>query len=287
MKSSPVRLVLALLAVAGGAPFTATTARAQATAADAGTCVRARRLWSDDFETGDHSRWTSNAYVSVLNRGGCHHSGFSSDRVHGGVRAHVTQVACPQGQNHRVYGGLQFSGDQVIPRFTNTGGGIDAPHGIVVTFWSWLDAAGFGNGRWMSLFTTNNRCDHSDRVVTFGLEDATNRNTPAHVISTGGTLQYAAARAAFPMRAWTRTTVYLNYYTGQLHVWQDGVSQMHGTFRRNSTQICQMHWGLYASGNNPAITLFEDDMSVWKLEQPLAGFDAEPLLGQTMPVCQE
>lgn len=248
-------------------------------------CVQAQQLWFDDFETGDLSRWTSNSYVSVQHRGGCHASGFSTDRVNGGTHSHIASIGCRGADKHRVYGGLQFGGDTVLPRFTNTGTGIDAPHGIVVTFSSWLDAPGFGNGRWMSLFTTNNSCNHSDRVVTFGLEDATNQLTPAHVLATGGSLTYAPERSAFPLRQWVRTTVYVNYYTGELHVWQDGVSQMHGTFRRSTNQICQLHWGLYASAVNTAITLFEDDMSVWKLQQPLADYDHEPWLGETQPVC--
>ena len=70
--------------------------------------------------------------------------------------------------------------------------------------------------------------------------------------------------------------MYLNYHSGVLHVWQNGVSQVHGTFRRNSNQICQFHWGLYANGANTSITLFEDDFSVWKLDQTLTSFDAEP-----------
>jgi hypothetical protein len=287
MKYPKARFVLAFAIVLEWAALAGGAAHAQeAEEAPAPQCVQAKQLWSDDFETGDLSHWTSNSYVSTLHRGGCHRSDFSTDRINGGDRAHVTSIGCAARANHRVYGGLQFSGDEVLPRFTNTGTGIDAPNGIVVTFWSWLDAPGFGNGRWMSLFTTNNQCNYSDRVVTFGLEDETNRITPAHVIQTGGTVEDMPERGAFPMRQWTRTSVYLNYHKGEFHVWQDGVSQMHGTFRRNSKQICQFHWGLYANGANNAITLFEDDMSVWKLEEPLASFDQEPWLGETLEVCE-
>jgi hypothetical protein len=284
MHTLPIRFALALSAACCSFVLPAVAVQAQSSE-DGDACLRARQLWFDDFETGDHTRWTSNSYVSALNKSGCSHSGFGTDIVNGGEQAHVTSIACRAGSNHRVYGGLQFSGDEVVPRFTNTGTGIDAPHGIVVTFSSWLDAPGFGDGRWMSLFTANNSCDHSDRVVTFGLEDATNQTTPAHVLQTGGTLEYDSERAPFPLRQWTRTTIYLNYHDGEFHVWQDGVSQMHGTFRRSSKQICQLHWGLYASGNNHAIKLVEDDMSVWKLEQPLEDFVNEPWLGEAVNVC--
>jgi hypothetical protein len=286
MKSWKFRYVLVLASVLGCALFAGSAAQAQEATAEPAQCMRAKQLWSEDFETGDYSHWTSSRYTSTLHRGGCFQSGFNTDRVNGGSRSHLSSIGCAAPSNHRLYGGLQFSGDQVVPRFTNTGTGIDAPHGIVVTFSSWIDSPGFGNGRWLSLFTTNNRCDYTDRVVTFGLEDDTNRTTPAHVLSTGGTVQDLPGRTALPLRQWVRTTVYLNYHAGEFRVWQDGVPQIHGTFRRNSNQICQMHWGLYASPRSNAITLFEDDMSVWKLEEPLASFDQEPLFGESLHACE-
>jgi hypothetical protein len=250
-----------------------------------GTCTRARRLWFDDFESGTYARWTSGSYVSAQNGGGCYSSGISTERARTGTRSQRSSIACTQTNNHRIYGGMQFSGDTPLTRFTNTGTGIDAPNGIVVTYWSWLDSPAFGSGRWMSMVTANNSCDWSDRVVTVGLEDSSNRLTPAHITNTGGTLTYASTRAALPMRQWVRTTVYLNYHTGVMHLWQNGVKQLQATFRRNTRQICHFHWGLYASGANSSITLFEDDFSLWKLDQPVTDFAAEPWLGQTQSVC--
>jgi hypothetical protein len=237
------------------------------------------------METGTYARWTSGGYVSSQNGGGCFTSAFSTERAHSGTRSHRTSIACTQANNHRIYGGMQFNGDTPLTRYTNTGSGIDAPNGIVITFYSWLDSPAFGNGRWMSLFTSNNSCDWSDMVVTVGLEDASNRLTPAHIWSTGGTVTDAPTRAAFPMRTWVRTTVYLNYHSGALHLWQDGQKQLEATFTRNSRQICQFHWGLYANGANTSITLFEDDFSIWKLDEPLTDLGSEPRLGETVAVC--
>ena len=180
---------------------------------------------------------------------------------------------------------MQFSGDTPLARYTNTGTGIDAPNGIVITYFTWLDAPGFGDGKWFSFLTSNNSCNWSDTVVTYGLEDSSNRVNPAHITNTGGTLTYAATRSAYPMRQWVRHTLYLNYHTGVMDLWMNGQKQWHATVRRSSQQICQFHWGLYASGANSSITLFEDDFSLWKLDQPLPSVDAEPWLGQAQPVC--
>jgi hypothetical protein len=46
----------------------------------------------------------------------------------------------------------------------------------------------FQSGRWFSFWTVNNDCAWNDDVITLGLEDTTNRLTPAHIISTGGTV---------------------------------------------------------------------------------------------------
>ncbi len=285
----PVQTVAGSTAIAAPTPAPApappTTSTPTPAPTTSGTCVRARRLWSDDFETGTYARWTSGNYVSSQNGGGCYQSGFSTARAHGGTRSHHTSISCAQSSNHRIYGGVQFSGDTPLSRYTNTGTGIDAPDGIVITYFTWLDAPGFGSGKWFSFLTSNNSCSWSDTVVTYGLEDSGNRINPAHITNTGGTLTYAGTRSAYPMRQWVRQTLYLNYHSGVMHMWQNGQKQWQATFRRPTKQICQFHWGLYASGANTSISLFEDDFSIWKLDQPLASFDVEPWLGQTRSVC--
>ena len=92
-------------------------------------------------------------------------------------------------------------------------------------------------------------------------------------------------RGRGPEIAGTRITVYVNYYSGVMHVWQDGVSQQHVTFHRDLHTICQWHWGLYASGNNDDIVLFEDDQSLWKLNQAWTNWDKEPYFDHGVAVC--
>jgi hypothetical protein len=248
--------------------------------------LRARRLWFEDFETGTYERWTGQTYGGGWGDA-CESNGFDTTNPHAGVRSHRSEIVCASSDSvHRGYGGIQFAGDSVLPGFTNSGVGLDAPDGVVNTFWSYLDVPyDFGGGRWMSLWTVNSACDYSERVVTLGFEDASRRITPAHVWDTGGRVEWSPGAPAFPLRRWTRVTVYVNYHRGELHVWQDGVSVVHATFSRPSTDLCQWHWGAYSSGDNTDLVLFEDDMSLWKLEEPLTDFSREPWLERATPPC--
>lgn len=251
-------------------------------------CLRATQLWSEDFETGDHRRWTSRSYSEDWGDE-CQSTAISTARAHSGRHSQRSEIVCesrsPEGV-HRGYGGLQLSGAQVLPQHTNSGTGLDAPHGIVTTFWTWLDAGyAFEDGRWVSLFTINPSCDYTDRVVTLGLDQRDGVLRAAHYWPEA-TQTIERGAPPMPMRQWVRVTVYLNLYTGDMHVWQDGRSVLHveGIHRRMTT-MCQWHWGLYASADNTDVVLFEDDMSVWKLDQAWTDWSREPWLGETQAVC--
>jgi hypothetical protein len=62
-----------------------------------------------------------------------------------------------------------------------------------------------------------------------------------------------------------------------MYVWQNGTKISDVTFVRASTRICQWHWGAYASGDNDNVVLYEDDNSIWKLQQAWTDFAREPL----------
>ena len=251
-------------------------------------CVNATRLWYDDFETGDYSRWTGRSYNNEWGNG-CQNNGISTEQAHSGTRSSRSEIVCRSHEDvHRGYGGVQFNGDSPLDYYTNVGNGTEAPNGIVNTFWLWLDTPyDFGGGRWMSLWTSNGDCGWAERVITLGLEDASRRITPAHIVDSGGTVTFSPGAPSLPLRTWARVTVYINYHTGVMHVWQDGASVLHATFSRPSTDICQWHWGAYASGNNDDIVLFEDDKSLWKLEEEWTDFSREPWLeGTATPACR-
>ncbi len=249
-------------------------------------CFDATRLWFEDFETGNYDRWTSSTYGNDWNSGFCHANGFSENYAVSPTHSHRSEITCVSDQSHRGYGGLQFDGDTRVPAYTNQGSGIEAPHGVVNTYWSWLAAPyAFENGKWFSFWTVNNDCGWNDTVITLGLEDASNVLTPAHIVNTGGTVNFVNNPPAFPMQTWARTTIYINFHDGSLHIWQDGTKLLDGTFSRSDTDICQWHWGAYANKDNDDVVLYEDDLSIWKLNEPWADFAVEPYFGVAVPVC--
>jgi hypothetical protein len=248
-------------------------------------CVRAKLLWSEDFETGNYMRWTSNTYDGNWGNQ-CQSNGFSTLHAVSGTRSHRSEVVCTHTESHRGYGGLQFAGDDVVSAYTNTGTGTDAPFGIINTFYNWIDTPTvFQSGKWFSNWTVNSDCGWADEVMTIGLEDPSNRLAAAHYQAGGGTRVFLPGAPGFPLGRWVRITVYINYADGTMHIWQDGVEISHITFVRTKKVICQWHWGLYASGDNDNIVLFEDDNSIWKLEEAWTNFKVEPWLGNSVPVC--
>jgi hypothetical protein len=253
---------------------------------DAATsCVKAKLLWSEDFETGDYSRWTSQTYDGNWGND-CQSNGFSTVHALSGTHSHRSEIVCAYTESHRGYGGLQFAGDAVVSKYTNTGVGTDAPYGVINTFHSWLDTPTvFQNGKWFSPWTVNDDCGWADEVMTLGLEDPTNKLAAAHYQAGGGTRVFAPNAPAFPTGRWVRVTVYVNYYDGTMHYWQDGAEVAHVTFVRPKKTICQWHWGMYASADNDNIVLFEDDNSIWKLDEAWTDFKKEPWLGGSVQVC--
>ena len=87
------------------------------------------------------------------------------------------------------------------------------------------------------------------------------------------------------MGTWVRTTIYINYHSGVIHIWQDGAKLLEGTFTRGDTDICQWHWGAYANQANDDVVLYEDDNSIWKLNEPWPDFSQEPYFDVDVPVC--
>ena len=107
-----------------------------------------------------------------------------------------------------------------------------------------------------------------------------------HIVNTGGTVDFVDDPPLFPMRTWVRTTIYVNYHEGEMHIWQDGRELLHATFSRGDTDICQWHWGAYASGDNTDVVLFEDDNAIWKLDEPWTDFSVEPYFGVSVSACE-
>jgi len=280
----------------GGAPATGgsssggTASGGSNGGSSSGRCYKATRLWFEDFELGDYSRWTSKTYDRNWGNE-CQDNGISTENPHTGQRSQRNEITCPytrEGNVHRGYGGLQFNGDQVVPAYTNTGTGINARYGVVNTFHSYLDSdTRFENGTWLSLWTVNSACDWSHTVLTLGIEDSSNRLAAAHYQEGGGRREFLPGAPSFPRRKWVRVTIYVNYHDQEMHVWQDGKEVSHVTFNRPSNTICQWHWGLYASGDNDDIVLYEDDNSIWKLNERWTDFSVEPWFDGGVEACDD
>jgi hypothetical protein len=256
---------------------------------DPGDCVDATRLWFEDFESGNYQRWTSNTYGGDWGDG-CQSTALSAETAVSPGNSERSEVTCAYAADtvHRGYGGLQFAGDQRAPAYTNQGVGIDAPDGVVNTMWVRLDSPTvFEGGKWLSLWTVNGSCDWEapDDVLTLGLEDASGRLAAAHYQSGGGARTFEPGAPGMPRGEWVRITVYVNFHSGEMHVWQNGQSIEHVTFTRPVQTICHWHWGLYASSNNDDIVLFEDDNSIWKLHEPWDDFSVEPYFDGSVTTC--
>ena len=124
-----------------------------------------------------------------------------------------------------------------------------------------------------------------ERVITLGLDQPDGILRAAHYWPEG-TMEIAPSAPSFPLGRWARVTVLLDLHAGAMHVWQDGavVEHVRGIARATRT-MCQWHWGLYASGDNTDVVLYEDDVVVWRLDEPWADAAREPWLGGAIAVC--
>lgn len=234
-------------------------------------CVSATQVWFEDFELLNYSRWTD-GYASDNS---CDTVGFNGSQYVSPTHSHRSVITCATADSHRGYGGLRFLGDTALPSFgIPSTGGINAPNGVVVTFNSRLTSPyTFNSSQWVSFMTITSDCSNNwNNVLTLNIDDSSMRLKPVHI--TGGA--YAPNAPSFPLNQWVRVTVYVNFYTGQMHVWQNGVKVCNATFSQPGNTMCQWHFGLYASGPNHDLTLYEDDIKIVKLNAPLTNFNAEP-----------
>jgi hypothetical protein len=244
-----------------------------------GGAVTGAALWCENFDLANYSRWSMPYYPTT----GCESNGFTSELAFSPAQSHKSRVLCSTADSHRGYGVLRFQGDSVLPAIVPSTGGIDAPNGVVVTMWKWLDAPyTFDSTRWLSLFTATHDCSNNwVQTLSVNIDDSSMRLKPVRVDG----VQYAPNAPAMPLRQWVRITMYLNFHTGDLHIWQNGTKVCQAWFTRPSTRVCQFHFGLYASGPNSNVTLYEDNYSIVKLSQPMTNFALEPRFPGLITAC--
>ncbi|HWB19111.1 MAG TPA: hypothetical protein VG711_02340 [Phycisphaerales bacterium] len=240
-------------------------------------CVSVTPLWCEDWNLNNYSRWSDDYDHNVT----CAPNGFASDKFITPGLSHKSRVTCATSDSHRGYGGLRFQGNAIIPVQQSSTGGTNAPNGVLVTFYSWLSTSyTFNTSKWISFMTVTDDCSNNwNNVITLNIDDSSMRVKPVHVTS----VSYASGAPAMPLSQWVRTKVYINYNTGAMHVWQNGRKICSATFTRDVHTMCQWHFGLYASGPNDNITLYEEDLSIVKLNQPLTNFTDEPWFDTPLP----
>jgi hypothetical protein len=257
------------------ADLDASTQDATSDAGASAECQTGNLLFTEDYETGDLSSFTSADYGVET----CQQTSLSTDRAVSGQHAFKSHVVCSTAQDHEHYGALQFSGSDVLSAHRNNGAGIDSPSGVVVSFWTWIDL-GFtpGNAQWLSLVLLSGSCDWSDTVLSVATGNSSSRLAVSHTSEGGGSASDYPSAPALPQQTWTHVTLYINYHDGVLVAWQDGVPVTRADFVRPGSTLCHVRVGAYVSAASSQVLMYLDDTQVWELAEPLAGFDSAPCL---------
>lgn len=89
-------------------------------------------------------------------------------------------------------------------------------------------------------------------------------------------------QAEFPLRRWVRLTTYIHYQgpTGFVQVWQDGTPMLRAKVSKLAahpgTRLRTAHWGMYASGTVSQSVLYNDQIKICTLSEPLTDLVNEP-----------
>lgn len=235
-------------------------------------CIAATRLFADDYETGNFDAWTSNDTT-----GSCQTTSIDTALSVSGSRAFHTAITCGGSSDHENYGALQFSGDSVLGSHQNTGLGVDAPNGVLITFWARVHYDFLvGDGEWLALLLLSGTCDWSDTVFSLGMGNTSSSIAISHSDGNGGSETPFAGAPDFPQDSWAKVTAYVNYHTSTFVVWQDGQPVTQAAFVRPGTTLCHIRIGAYVSAVTDTAEVHIDDAEVWKLGAPVSSFDAAP-----------
>jgi hypothetical protein len=161
------------------------------------------------------------------------------------------------------------------------------PTPLINTFMVYLDVNYnvMGSGDWISIATYSSHPDQINWPDIHGLSIVNRRLEMAHMESPGFSGQYVgpSPQPEFPTRRWVRMTTYIHYESsgrGRVDVWQDGVRVYTGIQQStsNNTTLTVGHWGLYTNDATWQATLYNDNVNIWSLNQPLTDFTREPVV---------
>lgn len=175
-----------------------------------------------------------------------------------GDHAYRARIVQADSTNHRAYPNLHTS--------------IPSPY--VNSFMVYLDAnyAELTPSDWISFATWSNDPNWLT-LATFSLRDR--KIEMAHV-----DWEYVGPmpQPDVPLRQWIRFTAYIDHTSGgEIAIWQDGVLVIRGIFHSNpDDRLLRAHWGLYTNPGVSQATMYNDDIQIWTLSEPLQDFTDEP-----------
>lgn len=236
--------------------------------------------WRSGFENGVPGEWLN--YIQNF---------FANGNISGALGWTLVNT----GNGEPVFSGNYAYKGSVLS-FSGAGGGVrraypvinsDIPTPLINTFMIYVDVNYnvMGSGDWISIATYANHPDRINWPDLHGLSIVNRRLEMAHMESPGFSGQYVGPmpQPEFPTRRWVRITTYIHYEPngrGRVDVWQDGVRVYTGIQQNISTNTTMTvgHWGLYTNDANWQAHLYNDDMSIWSLSQPLTDFTREPVV---------
>lgn len=162
----------------------------------------------------------------------------------------------------------------------------DFPTPLVNTFLVYLDADYRRMSRtdWIHFGTWGNH-DASTNTGGWALHTMAVRDRKlefAHTSPFHGEYIGPTPQPDFPLRRWVQFTVYLNYQgtAGFVQVWQDGVPMLRAHVSKlgshPGTRLRTAHWGMYASRSVARGVLYNDDIRICTLIEPLFDLVREP-----------
>lgn len=196
--------------------------------------------------------------------------------VFSGRHAYRGWIAGPAPASHRAYPVIHANDPDNIPD------PIATP--LVNSFMVWLDCdwAAMDSLQWIQLATWGNNPHW--RVHTMSVRDR--KLEFAHTDPFHGEYIGPTPRPDFPLRRWVRMTAYIEYRgaDGLVQVWQDGVPVLRAkvalvadSMGGKGSALLRAHWGLYAHPAVRGALMYNDDIRIWTLSEPLTDLVAEPL----------
>lgn len=232
--------------------------------------------WSSGFEQGLPGEWLDYDNGSFAANGTMPSgrvsawtivSRNSGEPLKSGQHGYKGWIIASASESHRAYPGIH----------------TDIATPLVNTFWVYLDADydTMNTPDWIHFGTWGN-WDPKTEAGQWALHTMSVRDRKlefAHSTPHSGEYIGPSPRPDFPLEKWVRFTIYIHYEgaDGFVQVWQDGVAMLRATLPKDpGTRLRTAHWGMYASSEVSGGIQYNDDISIWRLTEPLADLTAEP-----------